>query len=142
MTPERSKATRRRAAPARLPALPPDYAQLVERIKTRILTAQSRAAMAANRELLGLYWSIGWDLVGEQSRREYGTGVVERLARDLATMFPGVQGLSARNLWRMRAFFLAYPPDRVLPQLVAEPGEPLVPRTVALLPWIERELRS
>ncbi len=131
---------KKRVAPSRAVALPKGYAQLVERIKARILTAQARAAMAANQELLRLYWAIGRDLVGEQRRSAYGSRVVERLSTDLNTSFPGVHGLSAPNLWRMRAFFLAFPPDQVLPQLVAEPPEPTLPQAVALLPWAHHVL--
>ncbi|MFY9342973.1 MAG: PDDEXK nuclease domain-containing protein, partial [Planctomycetota bacterium] len=120
--------------------MPKGYAQLVERIKARIQVAQSRAAQAANRELLRLYWQVGRDLVAEQARHEYGTRVVERLASDLAAAFPGIQGFSARNLWRMRAFFLAHRPTPVLPQPVAEPLEPELPSSVAVLPWAHHVL--
>ena len=36
--------------------LPPGYSALLEELKTRIRTAQVRAAFAVNRELLLLYW--------------------------------------------------------------------------------------
>ena len=39
---------------ARETALPEDYADLIRRIKARIAAAQTRAALAANRELLRL----------------------------------------------------------------------------------------
>jgi predicted nuclease of restriction endonuclease-like (RecB) superfamily len=82
---------------------------------------QTRAAFAVNRELLHLYWEMGRDIVLRQEREGWGTAVIERLALDLGRAFPGVAGFSARNLWRMRAFYLAYPPDsEVLPQAVAE----------------------
>ena len=34
--------------------------------------------------------------------------VVEKLAEDLKAEFPGMTGFSPRNVWRMRAFYLAY----------------------------------
>lgn len=95
-------------ARARLP-FHESYAEFLEQLKARILEAQIRAAAAANRELLHLYWQIGRDIVLRQEREGWGTAVIERLAGDLGRLFPGVAGFSARNLWRMRAFYLAYP---------------------------------
>ena len=53
----------------------------------------------------------------------YGTRVVDQLARDIVSAFAETQGFSARNLWRMRAFYLAHPAPKILPQPVAELGE-------------------
>ena len=97
------------------------YAEFLEQVKARILQAQTRAAFAVNRELLHLYWEMGRDVVLRQEREGWGTAVIERLALDLGRAFPGVAGFSTRNLWRMRAFYLAYRPDsEFLPQPVAE----------------------
>ena len=51
----------------------------------------------------------------------YGKRVVEMLSADLRREFPEMAGLSALNLWPMRAFYLAYGvPDQKLSQLVTE----------------------
>lgn len=104
--------------------LPQDYTEFFEQLKARILAAQARAAAAANRELLQLYWQIGRDIVLRQEREGWGTAVIERLALDLGRAFPGVAGFSARNLWRMRAFYLAYPS-----------GSGISATAVAEIPW-------
>lgn len=114
---------------------PDDYAVLLTAVKERIAAAQTRAALSINRELVLLYWCIGRDIVVRQEEQRWGTGVIEALANDLRAAFPGVEGFSARNLWRMRAFYLAYRPENAfLPQPVAEivpaPPEPLLD-----LPW-------
>jgi hypothetical protein len=46
----------------------------------------------------------------EKSLKEKGWGksIVEVLSKELQKEFPGVQGFSARNLWNMRNFYLAY----------------------------------
>ena len=146
----RPRAGKRSVAPAS--ALPADYADLIRRIKARVATAQTRAALAASRELLRLYWTIGRDLVGDAGRNDYGKRAIERLAADLAAAFPGVQGLSARNLWRMRAFYLAYPPQPllqqpaagsrapILPPPVAESADPELPAAVPPVPWAHQVL--
>ena len=48
------------------------------------------------------------------------TRVIERLAKDLRSEFPDMQGLSARNLSYMKAFAEAWPDDSILQQLAAK----------------------
>lgn len=98
---------RQRAVTETAPELP-GYGELLEALKTRIRGAQIRAALAANRELIALYWDIGRAIVGRQRSDEWGTSVIERLSRDLRAAFPEAHGFSPRNLWRMRRFYLAY----------------------------------
>jgi predicted nuclease of restriction endonuclease-like (RecB) superfamily len=97
------------------------YYRLVEGIKQRIRAAQIKAAISANRELILLYWDIGHAIVDAQKDKGYGKRVVEMLSADLRREFPEMAGLSALNLWRMRAFYLAYAvSDQKLSQLVTE----------------------
>jgi predicted nuclease of restriction endonuclease-like (RecB) superfamily len=86
--------------------------------------------------LIELYWQIGHDIVERQKAHGWGKSVVERLALDLQAEFPGVSGFSPRNVWRMRAFYLAYTADvRKLPRPVAEMDGENLPRAVAEIPW-------
>jgi hypothetical protein len=39
--------------------LPAGYGELLEDLKSRVRTAQVKAAVAVNRELIQLYWDIG-----------------------------------------------------------------------------------
>lgn len=118
-------------------ALPPGYREFLRDLKARISRAQLRAAQAANRTLLALYFSIGHDIVVRQDREGWGSAVIERLARDLKAAFPGAAGWSASNLWRMRAFYLAYRPEHeVLAQAVRELElAEFLPPSVAEIPW-------
>ena len=101
--------------------VPAGYAALLARVKGRVRTAQIKAAISANRELILLYWDIGRAIVEAQKDKGYGKRVVEILSADLRREFPEMAGLSALNLWRMRAFYLAYAiPDQKLSQLVTE----------------------
>lgn len=101
---------------------PPNYTELLGEIKQRIRSAQYEALRAVNRELVGLYWDIGRLIVERQQGDTWGRSVVDQLARDLQVEFLGVGGFSARNLWRMREFYLQYNKDAILPPLVAEIG--------------------
>ena len=102
--------------------LPADYARLLGAIKERVRTAQYEALRAVNRELVALYWDIGRMIVERQQGRSWGTAVVRTLADDLQKEFPGMSGFSARNIWRMRDFFLAYHENEKVTPLVAQIG--------------------
>lgn len=116
--------------------LPPDYGDVLKQLKARIQSAQIQAALAVNRELIRLYWDIGEQIVERQKLEGWGTAVIERLAHDLQQAFPGVKGFSARNIWRMRAFYLAYTQQvQELSNSVAELDGQNLPQAVAEIPW-------
>ena len=48
---------------------PSGYADWLSDLKSRIHTAQQRAALAVNRELVLLYWQIGRDILERQARQ-------------------------------------------------------------------------
>ena len=98
------------------------YRALLGEVKERIRSAQYEALKAVNKELVGLYWDIGRMIVERQDVEGWGKAVVEQLAADLRTEFPGVGGFSASNLWRMKAFFEAYNGLEKLAPLVREIG--------------------
>lgn len=101
--------------------LPPDYDALLSSLKARIRSARVRAALAANAELIHLYWDIGRMIVDRQEEEGWGKSVVERLSNDLRAEFPGQSGLSPQNLWSMRQVYLAW--HRSLPILQQALGE-------------------
>jgi predicted nuclease of restriction endonuclease-like (RecB) superfamily len=128
--------------------LPVGYANLLTDLKARVRAAQLRAAVSVNRELILLYWDIGKIIVDAQNTKGYGKQVVEQLAEDLHTAFPKMDGFSPRNVWRMRAFYLAWTDEsqkhqqpvgnldsKILPQLVAELDGQNLPQPVAEIPW-------
>ena len=86
-------------------------------LKTRIRTAQLRASIAVNRELILLYWQIGREILQRQQHEGWGTKVIERLAKDLKREFPDIKGFSRTNLLYMRAFAEAYPDEQFVHQL-------------------------
>ena len=98
------------------------YRALLGEVKERIRSAQYEALKAVNKELVCLYWDIGRMIVERQDVEGWGKAVVEQLAADLRTEFPGVGGFSASNLWRMKAFFEAYTGLEKLAPLVREIG--------------------
>ncbi len=109
--------------PKKSSLLPDGYNDFLHNLKERIRTAQVRAALAVNRELVLLYWQIGREILERQQREGWGTKVVEKLSTDLRREFPEMKGFSRSNLTYMRAFGEAY-----------EDGE-IIQRCVGLLPW-------
>jgi predicted nuclease of restriction endonuclease-like (RecB) superfamily len=98
-----------------------DYGRVLGEIKTRIRTAQTKAAFAANREMLLLYWDIGHIIAERQKREGWGTAVIPRLARDIRNELPEVKGFSERNIKRMLAFHRDYcAASAIVPQPVAQ----------------------
>jgi predicted nuclease of restriction endonuclease-like (RecB) superfamily len=100
--------------------LPAGYDDLLRDLKQRIRTARVRAALAVNRELVLLYWSIGRDILQQQAELGWGAKVIEQLAGDLRREFPEMTGLSPRNLKYMRAFAEAWPDEAIVQQVVAQ----------------------
>lgn len=87
------------------------YRSLLKDIKSRIRIARIKASLAVNRELIQLYWDIGESIVKRQRAEGWGKSVVERIAADVQKAFPGIEGFSPQNIWKMRGFFLAWTQD-------------------------------
>ena len=101
-------------------AMPTDYAHWLADIKSRVVAARQRAALAANGELIQLYWQIGQEILQRQSAQGWGGKVIDRLARDLHAAFPEMKGFSSRNLKYMRAFAEAWPDAAFVQQTAAQ----------------------
>lgn len=99
--------------------IPADYAVLLRDVKDRIRSAQYAALKAVNKELIALYWDIGRMIVERQSEPTDSAATVRQLARDLQDEFPGIGGMSSRNLFNMRNFYLTYKDAEKVQQLVA-----------------------
>ena len=109
--------------PPSLTPPPSGYADWLADLKTRIHSAQQRATLAVNRELVGLYWQIGRDILARQADQGWGAKVIDRLAHDLRTAFPEMKGFSRANLMYIRGFAEAWPDAEIVQQ------------TVGQLPW-------
>ena len=99
---------------------PDDYPQLLERLKREIGAARTRAVLAVNEELIRLYWRIGKEILERQQQEGRGSKVIDRLSADLRLEFPGMRGLSVRNLKYIRAFAEYWPAGQIGPQPVAQ----------------------
>ena len=107
-------------SPISLTPPPAGYADWLADLKGRIHSAQQRATLAVNRELVLLYWQIGRDILARQAEAGWGAKVIERLAHDLRTAFPAMKGFSPRNLKYMRAFAQAWPDADIVQEVLAQ----------------------
>ncbi len=101
-----------------------EYLSLLAEIKSKVKSAQIKAAISVNRELLKLYWEIGSAIVEKQKKGRWGDSVVDALAEDLRKEFPEMRGFSRANLFNIRQWYMFY----------SDMGEK-VQQLVGQLPW-------
>lgn len=82
-----------------------EYLEIVDNIKSNIRSAQYKAAVAANKELIMLYWNIGKII---NTHKSWGNKFIENLAQDIKLDFPDMKGFSVRNLKYMSKFAVTY----------------------------------
>ena len=103
-----------------LPSVPAGYTDWLADIKSRVSAARQRAVLAANAELMRLYWQIGRDILERQASQGWGSKVIDRLASDLREAFPEMKGFSRANLMYMRAFAEAWSEAEIVQQAVGQ----------------------
>lgn len=106
--------------PFALESMPQQYTDWLAELKQRIHTAQQRASLRVNQELVSLYWQIGQDILTRQNEQGWGAKVIERLAHDLRIAFPEMKGFSPRNLKYMRAFAQAWQDQTIVQGVLAQ----------------------
>jgi predicted nuclease of restriction endonuclease-like (RecB) superfamily len=99
--------------------LSPKYAELLTGLKAQIRSAQLKASLSVNLELILLYWRMGKQISERMKCEGWGSKVIDRLAVDLRRSFPEMKGLSPRNLRYMRTFAETYQDEQFLQQPVA-----------------------
>ena len=83
-----------------------EYFETIESIKNEIKSAQYKAAVSVNRELLMLYYNLGKVI---NAHKTWGSKFIDNLAADIKLSFPNTTGYSARNLKYMAKFAATYP---------------------------------
>ncbi len=101
-----------------------EYYAWLESIKQKIGSAQVRAAVAVNSELLNIYWELGKEITSRQEDAKWGDAVLEQLSIDLRIAFPNIKGFSKRNLYAIKQWYLFY-----------KTNSNFVPHAVSQIPW-------
>ncbi len=97
-----------------------EFRKFVSDIIQKIKDAQYESLKFVNYNLICLYWDIGREICVRQNEYGWGKAIVEELSAELQEEFFGKSGFSARNLWRMRNFYITFQDNKEVPPLVAE----------------------
>lgn len=100
-----------------------EYHEILQQAVAVIESSRLQIAKQINTIAISSYWEIGKLLEERKIDSKYGDNIVKRLAVDLKSKYPEM-GLSPRNLWNMKRFYLRYYQDDIKVQ-----------QAVALLPW-------
>ena len=87
------------------------YIALLKELKQRINEAQVKTVMAANSQMLLLYWQLGNIIIQNQEQKGWGANIINQLSEDLVKAYPKLKGFSPRNLLYMKQFAGAYSTD-------------------------------
>ena len=106
-------------------------------IKSRIQSAQLKAAVSVNQELLGLYWDLAERIIARQQASAWGDGILNQISRDLQSEFPDMKGFSVRNLKYMRQWYQFWSvPNTIAQQAVSQLDKSAIgQQLVAQIPW-------
>jgi predicted nuclease of restriction endonuclease-like (RecB) superfamily len=80
------------------------FAEIVSLIRS----AQTSAYRAVNKELINLYWNVGYYIALKVSAAQWGDKTVDELANFIQNQHPELKGFNRRGLYRMRQFFETY----------------------------------
>ena len=111
-----------------------EFKSWVSQLKKDIRSAQIKAAIKVNTELLRLYWHMGADICEKQKSASWGDGWLKELSRELMAEFPDMKGLSYRNLKYIRQWYQFYNEQLTIgQQVVAQLDDVNVQQLVAHL---------
>lgn len=94
-----------------------EYFETIESIKNEIKSAQYKAAVSVNRELIMLYYNIGKVI---NAHKTWGSKFIDNLAADIKLSFPNTTGYSARNLKYMAKFAAMFEDAEIVQAVLAQ----------------------
>ena len=97
------------------------YLLCLQQLKERIRSAQIKAAIKVNTELLSLYWELGREIAEKEKTTDWGNKLIPQLSKDLSDEFPKIKGFSRTNLFYIKKWHLFYSgSELVVPQAVRQ----------------------
>ncbi len=87
------------------------YSNLVKEIGQLLINARNKAATTVNTLLVDTYWNIGKYIVEYEQNgnefAEYGSGLLDKLSRDLTVKYG--KGFGRSNVFYMRKLYISFP---------------------------------
>jgi len=106
-----------------------DYKQWLKELSSRYRRSQIKAAVKVNEEMLRFYWELGGDVVEMHVEERWGEGVIKLLSVDILREIPGIKGVSERNIYYCKKFYMLYSQFvSFLPQVGAEMKQKVLPQ--------------
>lgn len=121
-----------------------NYKNWFEEIKNQVRTAQTKVAIAANKELILFYWDLGQNIAEALKKQQWGNKTLETLSKDLSREFPDIKGFSVTNLRYMKLFYEYFSTQELIHHHAGDelPAEEIktiqrqfVGKFVAQIPW-------
>ena len=100
--------------------LVPDNTATFVEVLAIIERARVNAFRAVNRELISMYWEIGYYISKKVATDNWGKSVVQEFSRFIQSHFMGIKGFSPQNIWRMKQFYETYAKNEKLSTLSRE----------------------
>jgi len=97
-----------------------EYHDFIFDIKQKIQTAQIKAHIQVNTELLRLYWDIGEMITHKQKLSSWGDGFIKQMSEDLQKEFPNLKGFSHRNLKYIKQWYNFWQETKKRKQVVSQ----------------------
>lgn len=94
-----------------------NFKDTIINIKNEIISTQTQILSDVNIRLINLYFKLG-KIINDNSK--WGDKFIETVEKELRLDFPNIKGFSARNLRRMKKFYLEYKDEEILPPAVAK----------------------
>jgi len=82
-----------------------DYKLWIIDIKSKIRSAQMKAALAVNASLIEFYWDLGKMIAEKQATAAWGSKSLAQVSKDLKDEFPEMSGFSESNLKTCKLFY-------------------------------------
>jgi hypothetical protein len=106
------------------------YLEALDSIKQKFSSAQIKAALTVNQEILCLYWEIDAAILERQQNEGWCAKVIDRLSQDLQSAFPNLKRFSTRSLKYMRKFTEIYSNFAIMQRIAAQ------------IPWAHKKIKS
>ncbi len=114
-----------------------EYREFIKELKSRIQSAQLKAAVSVNQTMLQLYWDLAERIIARQQVSAWGDDILGQISRDLHSEFPDMKGFSLRNLHYMRQWYQFWSgTNSIVQQAAAQLDNALyVQQLVSQIPW-------
>jgi len=98
----------------------PDNRAAFEEVAVIIDRARENVFRSINRELISMYWDIGFYISEKCRTIGWGKSVVKDFSKFIESHYEGIKGFSPQNIWRMKQFYETYVGNEKLSALLRE----------------------